>query len=68
MASTYLSLHYHLVFGTKNREPFIAADWRPRLHEYLGTRLSEFAPSDELNFPRIPAKTLGFFFSPLCWF
>ena len=36
MGSTYLSLHYHLVFGTKNREPFIAPDWRPRLHEYLG--------------------------------
>jgi len=36
MGSTYLSLHYHLVFGTKNREPFIAAEWRPRLHEYLG--------------------------------
>jgi len=36
MASTYLSLHYHLVFGTKNREPFIAPEWRSRLHEYLG--------------------------------
>ncbi|MFL5341326.1 MAG: transposase [Gemmataceae bacterium] len=36
MASTYLSLHYHLVFGTKNREPFIAPAWRARLHEYLG--------------------------------
>ena len=40
MASTYLSLHYHLVFGTKNREPFIAAEWRPRLHEYLGGTIS----------------------------
>ena len=35
MASTYLSLYYHLVFGTKNREPTIEAAWRPRLHEYL---------------------------------
>ena len=34
--STYLSLHYHLVFGTKNRTPFIAETWMPRLHEYLG--------------------------------
>ena len=25
MASTYLSLHYHLVFGTKHREPCIAS-------------------------------------------
>lgn len=39
MASTYLSLHYHLVFSTKNREPWIDASWRPRLHEYLGGTL-----------------------------
>ena len=38
MGSTYLSLHYHLVFGTKNREPFIASEWRARLHEYFGDR------------------------------
>ncbi len=36
MASTYLSLHYHIVFGTKNRAPLIDAEWRPRLHDYLG--------------------------------
>jgi putative transposase len=36
MSSTYLSLHYHLVFGTKNRESLITPDWRSRLHEYLG--------------------------------
>ncbi len=36
MGSTYLSLHYHLVFSTKNRKPTIAAEWRSRLHEYLG--------------------------------
>src|SRR5438132_954892 len=36
MASTYLSLHYHIVFGTKDRDPFIAPEWRARLHEYLG--------------------------------
>jgi len=36
MPSTYLSLHYHLVFSTKSREPSIAAPWRGRLHEYLG--------------------------------
>ena len=36
MASTLLSLHYHLVFSTKCREPFIHAKWRSRLHEYLG--------------------------------
>ncbi|HEX9045647.1 MAG TPA: transposase [Verrucomicrobiae bacterium] len=36
MASTYLSLHYHLVFSTKNREAFITPAWRARLHDYLG--------------------------------
>ena len=36
MPSTYLSLHYHLVFSTKNREPWVDLAWRPRLHEYLG--------------------------------
>jgi len=36
MGSTYLSLHCHLVFSTKKREPLIASAWRERLHEYLG--------------------------------
>src|SRR5262249_49652968 len=36
MGSTFLSLHYHLVFATRNREPMIARVWRGRLHEYLG--------------------------------
>ena len=36
MSSTYLSLHYHLVFSTKNREALIAPEWRSRLHDYLG--------------------------------
>ncbi len=36
MSSTYLSLHYHLVFSTKNREAIIAPEWRARLHDYLG--------------------------------
>lgn len=36
MSSTYLSLHYHIIFSTKNRERSIAPDWRHRLHDYLG--------------------------------
>ena len=36
MPSTYLSLHYHLVFSTKDRTPFIETAWRSRLHEYMG--------------------------------
>ena len=36
MPSTYLSLHYHLVFSTKHREGVIAPEWRARVHDYLG--------------------------------
>ncbi|HWB59903.1 MAG TPA: IS200/IS605 family transposase [Chthoniobacteraceae bacterium] len=36
MSSTHLSLHYHLVFGTKNPEPLIAREWRGRFHAYIG--------------------------------
>jgi putative transposase len=36
MSSTYLSLHYHLIFSTKNRQPLIQPAWRDQLHEYLG--------------------------------
>ena len=36
MASTHLSLHYHLVFSTKNREAWFSAGQRARLHRYLG--------------------------------
>src|SRR5947208_17022264 len=36
MSSTHLSLHYHIVFGTKNHEPMIQPAWRRDLHAYLG--------------------------------
>ena len=36
MGSTFFSLHYHIVFSTKERRPFIRAEWRDRLHAYLG--------------------------------
>lgn len=36
MPSTHLSLHYHLVFSTKDRVPLIAPAWRERLHGFLG--------------------------------
>jgi putative transposase len=35
MSSTHLSLHYHVVFSTKERCPFMDASWRERLHAYL---------------------------------
>ena len=36
MGSTFYSLHYHIVFSTKERRPLIRSEWRARLHEYLG--------------------------------
>jgi len=36
MASTHLSLHYHIIFSTKDRAPIIAPAWRDRLHAYMG--------------------------------
>jgi putative transposase len=36
MANTYTSLHYHIVFSTKNREPFIKKDMRERIWAFLG--------------------------------
>lgn len=36
MANTYTSLNYHVVFSTKNREPFLRDEIRGRLWPYLG--------------------------------
>jgi putative transposase len=36
MANTYTSLHYHIVFSTKNRQPFLIETIRERLFAYLG--------------------------------
>lgn len=36
MANTFASLHYHIVFSTKNREPWIGAEIETRIWEYLG--------------------------------
>jgi putative transposase len=36
MPSTHTNLHYHIIFSTRDRHPSIHADWRPRLHAYMG--------------------------------
>ncbi len=36
MRSTYLSLYVHVIFSTKNREPFLTDDIRQRTFDYLG--------------------------------
>ncbi len=41
MSSTHLSLHYHIIFATKERRPLMVPEWRDRLHAYLGGVLRE---------------------------
>lgn len=36
MPSTHLSLHFHLIFSTKDRVALMHKDWRGRLHAYMG--------------------------------
>ncbi|HEX7137885.1 MAG TPA: IS200/IS605 family transposase, partial [Vicinamibacterales bacterium] len=36
MSSTHTSLHYHLIFSTKQRAPSIQPNVRDRMHAYLG--------------------------------
>lgn len=35
MAGTYTKLYFHIVFSTKNRQPFIAPDIEDELHKYI---------------------------------
>ena len=36
MANTYTALHYHFVFSTKNRQPWITPDLEERIWDFLG--------------------------------
>lgn len=36
MGSTFHSLHYHIVFSTKERRASLRSEWRARRHAYLG--------------------------------
>jgi REP element-mobilizing transposase RayT len=36
MANTFTSLHYHVIFSTKNREPWISQDLEERVWKFLG--------------------------------
>jgi REP element-mobilizing transposase RayT len=36
MSSSYCNLLYHIVFSTKEREAWMRATIRPRIHQYLG--------------------------------
>lgn len=47
MPSTHLSLHYHVVFSTKERRAAIMPEWRDRLHAYLGGIVREMGAIPE---------------------
>jgi REP element-mobilizing transposase RayT len=36
LPSTHLSIHLHIIFSTKDRQPFIRPDWKEDLHGFLG--------------------------------
>jgi REP element-mobilizing transposase RayT len=36
MPNTFTSLRYHIIFATKNREPFLVSPLLERMHAYLG--------------------------------
>lgn len=36
MPQSYTNLIYHIVYSTKNREPLITDNLKPRLYEYIG--------------------------------
>jgi putative transposase len=39
MQQSYACLHFHFIFSTKNRQPLLSAQFRPRLFEYVGGTL-----------------------------
>ena len=36
MPSSHVSLHYHLIFSTRDRIAYLEQEWRGRLHTHLG--------------------------------
>ena len=36
MPSTHSNLYCHIVFATKNRDPWLIPEWRPAVHSYIG--------------------------------
>ncbi len=42
MPQSLFQLYAHLIFSTKNHEPFLRSSVRPRVHAYLGTLLRDY--------------------------
>lgn len=49
MPSTHTSLHYHVVFSTKNREPWFDPDFLPKLHGYLNGCVTGLGGHSHIN-------------------
>jgi len=41
MGASYCNLLYHIVFSTKNREPWLTQPIRSRVHQYLGGAIKD---------------------------
>jgi len=48
MPSTHLSLHYHVIFSTKDRVAHLHKDWRSRLHAYMGGLIKDLGGVPEI--------------------
>ncbi len=55
MANTYTSLHYHFIFSTKNREPWISPEVEQCIWEYLGG----IARQNDMKARKLPALRVG---------
>ena len=50
--STFLSLHYHIIFSTKYRKPWIGDAWINRFHEYIGGTIRGLDVHETIKEPR----------------
>ncbi len=41
MPNTFTNLKYHIIFGTKNRLPYVTETLEPRLYSYIGGIIAE---------------------------
>lgn len=48
MPQSFCQLHAHIVFSTKNREPYLGESIRPKVHAYMAGILNELGCSDIL--------------------
>jgi len=59
MPHTYTQIWFHIVFGTKNREPLIASEWRGRIHSYIGGAMRGLGALPSTRLPASSARYAG---------